>query len=134
MGYRLLADAVALAHLVFVLFIPLGGLVALRWPRMAGLHLVAALWGAVIVFTDAVCPLTPMEKALRVWGGGDGYEGGFIRHYLVGPLFPDGLPMPAWAGLLAGSLLLNGWAYRKLARRLRTGRSSPAPGAAVPPR
>ena len=113
MGYRVLADAVALLHLAFVLFIPLGGLFVLRWPRLAWLHLACALWGALIVWAHVVCPLTPLEKALRVRAGGTAYEGGFLRHYLVGPLFSGG--MPPWLGwaLLASALLANGWLYRR---------------------
>ena len=117
MGYRLLADAVALLHLAFVLFIPLGGLAVVRWPRLAWLHLVCAVWGALIVWTDVVCPLTPLEKSLRLRAGVPAYEGGFIRHYLVGPLFKDGLPPALTWTLLAAALLGNGWLYRRAFRR-----------------
>ncbi|HEX5043922.1 MAG TPA: DUF2784 domain-containing protein [Candidatus Polarisedimenticolaceae bacterium] len=125
MGYRLLADAVALLHLTFILFIPLGGLAVVRWPRLAWLHLGCALWGAVIVFTDVVCPLTPLEKALRLRAGEPAYEGGFIRHYLVGPLFRDGLPPALGWTLLAAALVGNGWLYRRAVRHRRELRSSP---------
>ena len=37
----LLADLVVGLHLAFVLFVVLGGLLALRWPRVAWLHLPA---------------------------------------------------------------------------------------------
>lgn len=125
MGYRFLADAVALLHLAFVLFIPLGGLAVLRWPRLAWVHLACAVWGALIVWTPIVCPLTPLEKALRLRAGGPAYEGSFIRHYLVGPLFKDGLPPAlAWT-LCALALLANGWLYRHAALRRRELRSSP---------
>ena len=134
MLYRVLADAVALLHLAFVAFIPLGGLLALRWPRIVWLHMVCAVWGAVIVFSDVVCPLTPLEKALRVSAGEFAYEGGFIRHYLVAPVFPDGPPAWLRMGLIAAWLLVTGWAYWKLARSRRASRRSPAPDAAVPPR
>jgi len=117
MGYRFLADAVALVHLAFVLFIPLGGLAVLRWPRLAWVHLVSAVWGALILWTDLICPLTPLEKTLRSWGGDVAYEGGFIRHYLVGPVFTHGLPSGVAMSLFAAGLLLNGWAYRQAVRR-----------------
>lgn len=117
MGYRLLADAVALVHLAFVLFIPLGGLAVLRWPRLAWLHLTSALWGALIVWAHVVCPLTPLEKTLRLRAGEPAYEGGFIRHYLVGPLFKDGLPPALTWTLLVAALLGNGWLYRRALRR-----------------
>jgi hypothetical protein len=44
MPYRVLADAVALLHLAFVLFVAVGGLLALRWPRLAWLHVPCAVW------------------------------------------------------------------------------------------
>ena len=45
---RLAADLVLVVHAAFVLFVVLGGLAALRWPRVAWLHLPAALWGVLI--------------------------------------------------------------------------------------
>lgn len=43
-----LADAIVLVHLAFIVFVMLGGLLVLRWPRMAWLHLPAAAWGVVV--------------------------------------------------------------------------------------
>src|ERR687889_2933712 len=91
MPYRALADAVLVLHLAFVLFVVLGGLLVLRWPRLAWLHLPAAIWGVLIEFAGFVCPLTPLEVGLRRLGGEAGYEGGFIEHYLTGALYPAGL-------------------------------------------
>ena len=45
MRYRLAADAVLLGHLGFVLFVVLGGFLALRWPKLAWAHVPAAVWG-----------------------------------------------------------------------------------------
>lgn len=45
MLYRFLADLVLALHALFVAFAVLGGLLALRWPRLAWLHVPAALWG-----------------------------------------------------------------------------------------
>jgi len=64
MPYRFLADLVVTLHLLFVLFVLLGGLLALRWPRVAWLHLPAAVWGALIEFTGGICPLTACTKSL----------------------------------------------------------------------
>ncbi len=91
MLYRLLADVVVVVHAFFVLFVVLGGLTVLRWPRLAWLHLPAAGWGALIEFTGVICPLTPLEKWLRLRAGGAPYEGGFIEHYLLPILYPPGL-------------------------------------------
>ena len=63
----------------------------LRRPRLALLHLPAAVWGALIEFSGWICPLTPLEKSLRAAAGQAGYEGGFIEHYLLPVLYPAGL-------------------------------------------
>ena len=88
MWYRLLADLVLLLHLTFVLFVVAGGLLVLRWPRMAWLHLPAAAWGAVVELTGWICPLTPLENELRVLAGADTYGAGFIEHYILSLLYP----------------------------------------------
>ena len=91
MGYRVLADLVVGVHALFVVFVLLGGLLALRWPWVAAAHLPAAVWGALIEFQGRVCPLTPLEKSLRAAAGESGYQGGFIEHYLLPALYPAGL-------------------------------------------
>ena len=44
MLYRRAADAVLILHLAFVVFVALGGLLVLRWRRLAWLHVPVALW------------------------------------------------------------------------------------------
>lgn len=91
MPYRFLADSVLLVHAAFVLFVVLGGLFVLRWPRLAWLHVPAALWGAAIEFAGLTCPLTPLENHWRRLAGEQGYAGGFIEHYILSALYPEGL-------------------------------------------
>ena len=69
MMYRALADAVVILHFLFVAFVVLGGFVARRWRRVAWVHLPAAVWGVAIEFGGWVCPLTPLENALRTRAG-----------------------------------------------------------------
>lgn len=87
----LAADLVVLVHFGFILFVVAGGTLVLRWPRVAWLHLPAAAWGAGIELLGGVCPLTPLEKALRRAAGDAGYEGSFIGQYLVPVIYPAGL-------------------------------------------
>src|SRR5205823_9541449 len=61
-SWRALADLVVLAHFAFVLFVVLGGLLVLRWPVLAWVHLPAAIWGVWIEFRGWICPLTPLEN------------------------------------------------------------------------
>lgn len=91
MSYGVLADVLLLLHGAFVLFVVAGGLLVLRWPRVAWAHVPAALWGAMIEFAGFICPLTPLEKAWRRAAGGEAYAGGFIEHYVTAALYPSGL-------------------------------------------
>jgi hypothetical protein len=89
--YRILADAVLVLHLAFILFVVLGGwLVAIR-PKLIWLHLPVVAWGAAVEIFGLTCPLTPLENWLRDRGGETGYSGGFIDHYLTPLMYPAGL-------------------------------------------
>ena len=107
MLYRLLADLVVLVHSGFVLFVVLGGLLVLRWPRAAWVHLPAAFWGAGIEFLGGICPLTPLENHLRRLGGEAGYTGGFDEHYVLPVLYPAGLTRGVQLVLGTFVLVLN---------------------------
>ena len=111
MIYRALADAVLVAHLAFVLFVVLGGLLVLRWPRLAWLHLPAAIWGVLIEYSGWICPLTPLENSFRARGGEGGYSGGFIQHYIQPVLYPSGLTRSTQIVLGSLLLILNLTAY-----------------------
>ena len=91
MLYPLLADLVVLIHLLFVLFAVLGALLVIWWRKVLWLHLPAAVWAAWIEFSGKICPLTPLENWLRRRGGGSGYAGDFVGHYLMPILYPAGL-------------------------------------------
>lgn len=121
MPYRLLADLLVLFHTGFVLFVVLGGLPVLRWPRLAWVHLPAAAWGAWVEFSSTVCPLTPLENHLRHLGGEAGYSGGFIAHYLLPVLYPAGLSPRVQVVLGVFVVLLNVAAYVLVWRRRSDG-------------
>ena len=101
------ADLVALTHFAFVLFVVLGGLLVLRWRRVAWVHLPCAVWGALIEFTGCICPLTPLENWLRRRAGGADYSGGFIEHYVMPILYPVGLTRSIQIGLGIAVIVIN---------------------------
>lgn len=119
MVYQVLADIVACVHAAFVGFVVLGGILALRWRRLVWLHVPAAIWGALIEFADWVCPLTPLENALRAKAGEAGYGGGFIQHYLLRALYPAGLTRGVQLALGTLVILVNLFVYVALLRRIR---------------
>jgi Protein of Unknown function (DUF2784) len=117
--YLALAGLVIVAHLGFVLFVALGGLAVWRLPRLAWAHLPAVVWGIWIEASGGICPLTPLENELRRRGGAAGYSGGFVEHYLLPALYPQGLTRGLQAVLAAGVFLVNAAAYGSLIHRLR---------------
>lgn len=123
---RLAADAVLAAHAAFVAFVVTGGWLALRWPRLAWLHLPAAVWGAAISFGGWLCPLTPLEVALRRAAGEAGWAGGFVEHYLLAALYPEGLTRGLQAALGAGVIAANALPYALLVASRRRRDARPA--------
>ncbi|WP_043309425.1 DUF2784 domain-containing protein [Pseudomonas sp. ML96] len=118
---RVAADAVVLLHLLFILFVLGGGLLVLRWPRLALLHLPAAAWGVAVELLHLYCPLTPLENQLRRAAGEVGYAGGFVEHYLIPLIYPAGLTpqIQLWLGalVLVVNLPVYGWLLWRLCRR-----------------
>jgi len=123
MPYRLLADIVLMLHAGFVAFVMLGALLVLRWPRTAWIHVPVVLWGAGIEFLGGICPLTPLENHWRRLAGELGYPGGFVEHYLLAALYPDGLTHRAQLVLGALVLLVNAAIYAWVFRRRHSGRN-----------
>lgn len=116
----MLADLVVVMHAAFVLFVLLGGLLGLRWPRVLWLHAPAAIWGITVEYAGFICPLTPIEVALRQRAGEAGYRGGFIEHYVEGLLYPTGLTREVQLALGTAALIVNIVVYwRVLAARRR---------------
>lgn len=89
--YQALANIVVTAHFAFIVFVMVGGLLVLKWPRVAWLHLPAVLWGALVELMHWSCPLTPLENYLREKAGGVAYEGDFIMRHLLPIIYPDHL-------------------------------------------
>ena len=111
MGYRLLADLTLSLHLAFILFVLFGALLCLQQLRWATLHLPALLWGLWIEWSGNICPLTPLENYFRHLASESGYQGGFIEHYLLAIIYPEGLTRATQWGLGLLVLVVNACIY-----------------------
>ena len=126
MIFRILADLVLVAHGLFVAFVMFGGLLALWKPRLAWLHLPALAWGALVIGMGWICPLTPLEVSLRERAGQEGYAGGFIEHYVLGIIYPEGITRTTQIVLAALLIVGNIVVYALWARRRARGRDQGA--------
>jgi Protein of Unknown function (DUF2784) len=117
------AAVVAAGHMAFLVYLVLGGFLALRrlgwiWP-----HLGCTAWSVGITLTQGRCPLTTLEKWLLVQGGRTPYQDSYIGHYLSGTVFPAQYEIAVW--LASVVVALASWAL-VLTRRQRPARVAAA--------
>lgn len=87
--YQIVATATMLAHFAFLVYLPVGGFLALRWRRSIWLHIPAVGWGIAINAARLDCPLTWLERWARTRGGlAPLPPEGFVAHYVTGVLYP----------------------------------------------
>ncbi|WP_116366623.1 DUF2784 domain-containing protein [Parahaliea mediterranea] len=122
MLYRVAADLVLLAHVLFVAFVVIGlvlvllggwrrwGWVRNPWFRLA--HVAAIGFVVVQAWLGRLCPLTHLEVALRERAGDAVYSGAFIAHYLERALY---VQAPQWVFAvvysLFGLLVVAAWLW-----------------------
>ena len=104
---RALADLIVGVHFAFVLFVVFGGLLVIKRPAVAWLHLPAAAWGAWIEFAGWICPLTPLENRLRARAGEAVYSESFVERYLMPVLYPEVLTRELQLALGALVVIVN---------------------------
>ncbi|WP_067893497.1 DUF2784 domain-containing protein [Nocardia vaccinii] len=91
MMYRLLADATAVVHFLFVVYVVIGGYLAWQWRWTIWTHLAAFGWGFGTVLFNLTCPLTHLENWARTQVGEAPLPpSGFIDHYITGVFYPRG--------------------------------------------
>ena len=119
MSARALADVLVALHALFVVFAIGGGLLVVWKPIVALAHLPAALWAAWVELSSSICPLTPLENAWRREAGESGYTGGFVEHYVVPVLYPEGLTSKLQFALGLAVVAINALFYTLAWRRAR---------------
>jgi len=106
-----MVELVLAVHLAFILWVLAGGFLAVRWWWLAPLHLPALAWGVLLEWHGWICPLTPLENTLRRQRGLATYDTGYIEHYLLSIIYPDGLTREVQVLLAIGLVLINSAAY-----------------------
>lgn len=106
-------------HFAYLLYVPSGGFLALRWPRTIAVHVAAVAWAVAVVGLELPCPLSSLESWARRRAGIQPLpKDGFIDRYVDGRFVPSGRVGAAQA--LAFVAAAVSWAVFA-ARRLRRG-------------
>lgn len=88
-SYFAVAMLTVAAHFAYLVYVPSGGFLALRWPRTIWLHLAAVCWGVAVVALRLPCPLTSLEDWARTRAGMKPLPAtGFIGRYVAGVVYP----------------------------------------------
>ena len=118
--YRLTADVILVAHVLFAAFLVLG-VVAIylgRWLSWAWVlnfwfrlsHLATIVIVVLQTWIGTICPLTVWEMRLRELSGGERYEDSFIQHWVQTILYYEA---PEWVFsvvyMLFGGLIVATW-------------------------
>ena len=88
-AYSAVVAAAAGAHFAYLIFLPSGGFLALRWRRAIWWHIPSVCWGVGVVALHLPCPLTAAEEWARARAGLHPLPPtGFIGHYVAGVFLP----------------------------------------------
>ncbi len=107
----LIADVILAFHFLWILFAIFGALAVFRWPRLIWVHPVVLAWSVLVMLTGWLCPLTPAELYFRELAGQQGFDGGFIEHYITAAIYPSGLTRGVQIGLGVALAVFNVLAY-----------------------
>src|SRR3974390_1200863 len=118
--YRALTEFTIIVHLLFIIFVVVGGFFARRWRWLTIVHWCAVAWAIYAeLASGVVCPLTSLENHFAYRAGIATYQDDFVTRHLVPVIYPDQLK-PAIQYLLAGLVVvINLWAYAPTKKRLR---------------
>ncbi|MGV7824735.1 hypothetical protein B1987_20735 [Mycobacterium kansasii] len=87
--YVVLVVFTAITHFAYLIYVPSGGFLALRWPRTVWLHVPTVLWGIGVVALPLPCPLTALEQWARAHAEMNPLPTtGFIDRYVAGIFYP----------------------------------------------
>ena len=118
--YLWLSNLLIIAHLIFIVFVLLGGLLVLHWPKLIWLHVPAIVWGFLVELYGWLCPLTDWENYFRERAGKLVYEGDFIGEYLIPLIYPTNLTREMQYTFAAVVVVVNTIIYFFIWRRRRS--------------
>jgi hypothetical protein len=91
--YSALAIGVLGLHLLFILWVIFGALIARSRALLRWLHIACLVWAILVEVLPWPCPLTFLENWLESQADVQPYQGGFLLHYLDALVYPNVSPL-----------------------------------------
>lgn len=129
MFWKIVTDAVAIFHGLWVVFVVVGPFFSWRRPGIRCTHLIMMWITFVALGSGIYCPLSNMENSLRVhFNPSTAYSTGFIVHY-VDPLVSWDLTQPQIVAAMTAWTVLWTFVYAFLwiRERQKSRRAAPTP-------
>lgn len=91
--YSALAVGALSLHMLFIVWVIFGALIARARPVVRVLHIACLVWAILVEVFPWTCPLTLLENWLESQAGVQPYQGGFLLHYLDALVYPNVSPL-----------------------------------------
>ena len=121
--YEIAANLILLVHLIFIIFVVLGGLLFFASSKIIFIHIPALIWGIYIELTSSICPLTYLENWFLHKANLTAYSEGFIQHYLIPIVYPTNLTkdLQIYLGivLIAVNMIIYGFIISKFKKNFK---------------
>jgi hypothetical protein len=116
--YQILTELIVIFHLIFILFVILGGFFTYRKRWLIIIHLCAVIWGIFVeVSPGIICPLTQYENYFASKAGLKTYHEDFITRYLIPIIYQESLTTNIQYVLAIIVVCINAIAYFILWKR-----------------
>ena len=119
--YEIAANLILLVHLIFIIFVVLGGLLFFASRKIIFIHIPALIWGIYIELTSSICPLTYLENWFLHKANLTTYSESFIQNYLVPIVYPMNLTkdLQIYLGitLIVINMIIYGFIISKLKKK-----------------
>jgi len=117
--YEIAANLILLVHLIFIIFVVLGGLLFFASSKIIFIHIPALIWGIYIELTSSTCPLTYLENWFLHKANLITYSGSFIQNYLVPIVYPVNITKDLQIFLGIGLIVINIVIYAFIINKLK---------------
>ena len=86
--FELLAQFVLIIHLLFIIFVIIGGFLIFVNFKFIFIHIPCFFWGLYVEFSHSICPLTYLENWLLKKAEANFYDNDFIENYILNLVYP----------------------------------------------